>query len=268
MWAIVPVKQFHLAKQRLAPGLSETERADLFRAMVADVLACIRATAGITHILVVTREPAARDLAAAVDAEILVETDGGLVPAVTQGAAAARLAGAAGIVIVPGDLPLAGPADLQRVLDAHAASVRNGGAAPGAVTLVADAQGIGTNCLACTPPDLIAFRFGTDSCSAHRDGARQAGVEATVLAVPGLALDVDTPADLAAFVARAGSGHAVAFLEGSGIASRIRASAPHGAPAAATATDTSITEGNDRPGSAPVGETAGTIASKTAGERA
>jgi 2-phospho-L-lactate guanylyltransferase len=268
MWAIVPVKQFHLAKQRLAPQLSQAERSDLFRAMVADVLGCIRATAGIEHILIVTREPAARDLAAAVEAEILVETDGGLVPAVTQGAAAARLAGASGIVIVPGDLPLAGPEDLQRVLDAHAASVTENHGTGHAVTLVADADAIGTNCLACTPPDLIEFRFGTDSCRAHRQAARAAGVEAKVLAVPGLALDVDTPEDLATFVARAGSGHAVAFLEGSGIASRIRDAEARADTGTTTRIDPDNDQNSARPGSAPMGATATTAASKTAGERA
>jgi 2-phospho-L-lactate guanylyltransferase len=229
VWAIVPVKQFHLAKQRLAPVLSAAEREGLFRAMVADVLDCLRATPGIEHILVVTREPGARALAAAAGAELLEETLGGLVPAVTQGARAAAGAGAEGVLIVPGDLPLAGPGDLEAVLAAH----RD---AP-AVTLVADAEGIGTNCLACSPPDLIAFHFGEDSFRAHRRAALAAGVRARVLARPGLALDVDTPGDLQAFAARGLEGRAVAFLEGSGIASRLRQ-----APAAAAAFGTSIGE--------------------------
>ncbi|MDZ7827080.1 MAG: 2-phospho-L-lactate guanylyltransferase [Gammaproteobacteria bacterium] len=170
MWAIVPVKQFHLAKQRLAPVLSAAEREGLFRAMVADVLDCLRATPGIECILVVTREPGARALAAAAGAEVLVESRGGLVPALTQGARAAAEAGAEGILIVPGDLPLVGPEDLQAVLAAH-------GEAP-AVTLVADAEGVGTNCLACSPPELIDFHFGEDSFRAHRRAALAAGVRA------------------------------------------------------------------------------------------
>lgn len=224
MWAIVPIKQFQLAKQRLAPGLDATERAGLMRAMAEDVLDCVGRTPGITRILVVSREPEAAALAAAVGAELLVESEGGLIAAVTEGAAAAARAGARGILIVPGDLPLADPEDLQQVLEAH----RD---AP-AVTLVADAAGEGTNCLACTPADLIDFRFGAASCGAHQRAARDAGVEPTLLAVPALALDVDTPADLAAFAGRARGGHAVAFLEASGIASRLRSAPGSGADAA------------------------------------
>lgn len=227
MWAIVPVKQFHLAKQRLAPGLSSGERSDLFRAMVADVLDCLQRTPGIARILVVTREPAARALAENAGASVLEEAAGDLVTAVTQAAAAAAAAGARGIVIVPGDLPLIDPRDLQAVLAAHDPA-RNGDRA---VTLVSDADGVGTNCLACTPPQIIPFRFGATSCADHLRAARDAGVEPTLMQRPGLALDIDTPSDLAEFAACGHRGHAVAFLEASGIASRLRAQAE--APAAA-----------------------------------
>lgn len=254
MWAIVPVKQFHLAKQRLAPGLSQGERSDLFRAMVADVLDCLQRTSGIARILVVTREAAARSLAHDAGASVLEEADSDLVAAITQAARAAAAQGASGVVIVPGDLPLIDPNDLQAVLSAHSASLRAAsrraagvsaggtaneaekeradGVADGtaggeerAVTLVSDAQGVGTNCLACTPAQIIPFRFGPTSCADHLRAAREAGVTPTLLQRPGLALDIDTPADLAEFTARGHRGHAVAFLEASGIASRLRAQA-------------------------------------------
>jgi 2-phospho-L-lactate guanylyltransferase len=214
VWAIVPVKPFHLAKQRLAPVLSEAERAAFARAMVVDVLAAVTATPGIARTLVVTRDEGARALAREAGAEVLEETALGLVPAVTEGARAAAAAGARGSLIVPGDVPLAAPADLAAVLATH-------GDGPG-ITLVADDDGDGTNCLACTPADALDFRFGRRSADAHVAAAEAAGLPARRPTNEALALDVDVPADLEAFLARARAGAALAFLEASGIASRIR----------------------------------------------
>ena len=70
------------------------------------------------------------------------------------------------------------------------------GASP-AVSVVADRHGRGTNCLACSPPDLIQFRFGIDSFSAHQKEAQAAGVEPSLPELPSVRLDVDTPDDLA-----------------------------------------------------------------------
>jgi len=226
VWAIVPIKQFELAKSRLAPALCPTERRGLVRAMAEDVLACLAATPGIHRILVITREPEAAALARGHGADVLIDApQGGLVAAITQGAAAAAAAGARGVVIVPGDLPLASPAALIAVLDAHRRASGEHAFAS-AVTLVPDAHHEGTNCLACSPPEVIPFRFGPASCAAHVAAARERGIEPQVIEVPDLALDVDSPEDLAVLLARTGAGRSVAFLHASGIASRI--APPHG----------------------------------------
>lgn len=213
MWAIVPIKPFHLAKARLAPVLEPAERRAFMRAMAMDVLAALAATPGIARILVVSREPEAQALAAQVGARAIDEEAHGLNAAVTQGAAVAASAGADGILIVHGDLPLACAAAFSRVVAAH-------GPAP-AVTLVPDAEGTGTNCLAASPADAIAFHFGPGSAAAHEAAARAAGIEPVRLQCPELALDVDAAADLRMLLDRAGDSRSVAFLRSSGIASRL-----------------------------------------------
>lgn len=214
MWAIVPIKQFEFAKARLAPVLDPGQRRDLMRAMATDVLESLAATRGIERIIVVSREPEVSKLAAAVGAQVILEEEGGgLNAAVAEGARVARNAGATGIFIVHGDLPLANAAAFDAVLEAHAD-------AP-AVTLVADGEGQGSNCLACSPADVIPFLFGRESCQAHVAAARQQGVEAVVILSPTLSLDVDCAADLALLLAADHSGRSVAFLRSSGIASRL-----------------------------------------------
>lgn len=216
MWAIVPIKQFEFAKARLAPVLDPEQRRDLMRAMATDVLESLAASRGIERIVVVSREPEVTALAAEVGAQVLLEEEGGgLNGAVAQAARVAMNAGAKGILIVHGDLPLANAAAFDAVLEAHAE-------AP-AVTVVADAEGQGSNCLACSPPDVIPFLFGRESCPAHVAAARAQGVEARIIASPTLSLDVDCAADLALLLAADHGGRSVAFLRSSGIASRLAA---------------------------------------------
>ncbi|TVS16339.1 MAG: 2-phospho-L-lactate guanylyltransferase [Gammaproteobacteria bacterium] len=213
VWAIVPIKHFELAKARLAPVLEPEQRQALMRAMATDVLTSLAATPGIERILVVSADPAVAALAQAVGAVVLADERGGLNSAVALGAAAAARAGAKGVLVVHGDLPLASASAFAEVISAH-------GTAP-AVTIVPDALEDGSNCLACSPPEIIEFRFGSNSCSAHMTAACERGIEPLKLAIPSLALDVDSPDDLRVLLAAEHAGRSVAFLRSSGIASRL-----------------------------------------------
>jgi len=57
----------------------------------------------------------------------------------------------------------------------------------------------GSNAIICSPPDAVPLRFGEDSFFPHLRAAEACGIRPTALRQPGIALDVDTPEDLAAF---------------------------------------------------------------------
>ena len=95
-------------------------------------------------------------------------------------------------LLVPGDTPLVEPDDLAGLLAP---------AGPG-VVIVPDRHGTGTNALVLTPPDAIAPSFGAWQLRPPRRAAEAAGVPHRVERVAGLALDVDTPDDLAELAAR------------------------------------------------------------------
>jgi 2-phospho-L-lactate guanylyltransferase len=69
------------------------------------------------------------------------------------------------------------------------------------VVIVPDRHGTGTNALVLSPPDAIEPAFGPGSFARHVAAAEAAGVPHRVEEVPGLALDVDTPDDLAELAA-------------------------------------------------------------------
>jgi 2-phospho-L-lactate/phosphoenolpyruvate guanylyltransferase len=188
--AILPVKRFELAKTRLHEQLAPAQRRALAAAMVADVLDTLVETPGLDAV-VVTNEPAVASLASARGATVLEDgAESGQSDAALVGVAHALEQSYARALLVPGDCPALARADLRTLLDRASA--------PPAVTIVADRHGSGTNALLLTPPDAIEPGFGPASFERHRRRASAAGASWHVESPAGLALDVDTPEDLAA----------------------------------------------------------------------
>jgi 2-phospho-L-lactate guanylyltransferase len=96
------------------------------------------------------------------------------------------------LVVLHGDLPNLATDDIAALLDAVPE--------PAGVAIAPDRAGSGTNGLALRPPDAIPFRFGIGSLAAHRAAADEAGVARVEVDRPGLAFDLDTPADLARWI--------------------------------------------------------------------
>jgi 2-phospho-L-lactate guanylyltransferase len=188
--AVLPVKRFAAAKQRLAPGMGATHRAELAAAMLEDVLEAIGAARAIERTVVVTSEPRAIEPARAVGAELVPDPDeGGHSGAALAGIIRARKLGAERVVLLPIDCPLLAPRELERLLT---------GLPERYVAIVPDRHGTGTNALALAPPNAIEPSFGEGSCARHVAAARAAGIAYGVEELPSLALDLDTPADIVA----------------------------------------------------------------------
>ncbi len=196
-WVVVPVKTLDAAKRRLAGALDPAARRGLSLAMLADVLDALDATPGLDGAAVVSRDADVTELARRRGLRVIPETGAGLNAAVAQAANALSAEGCARLLVMPADLPLASPEEIAAVLTARPE-------APG-LTLVPDRHGVGTNALACAPPDAIAPSFGAGSFPRHLEAARNAGIPATVLRLPGLGLDIDTPEDLRALMETPGA---------------------------------------------------------------
>jgi 2-phospho-L-lactate guanylyltransferase len=189
--AILPVKRFDRAKQRLSETLDAEARAALAEAMVRDVLLGLARVSGIEHTIVVTGEPRAAALAAFFGAEVVTDDrDAGQSAAAAAGVSRARRLGAQRVLLVPGDCPGLESGEVGSLLARH----RD---AP-SVTIVPDRHGTGTNALLLAPPNAIEPAFGPGSRARHEALARAAGVEPVVEQLESLAYDVDTGDDLAA----------------------------------------------------------------------
>jgi 2-phospho-L-lactate guanylyltransferase len=197
--AIIPVKRFGNAKQRLLDRVDRPQRAALVKAMLVDVLAACSAAGSVERLIVVTGEGRAERLAlrhaqrSTTPLEVLQEpTDRGHSEAATLGIVRALALGAECAALLPGDCPLLDPAELDAALDRMAA---------GRVAVIPDRHGTGTNGLLLAPAGAIGPAFGEGSAARHRDRAERAGHEVALEPLPSLALDLDTPDDLEALSA-------------------------------------------------------------------
>lgn len=216
IWAIVPVKEIEGAKQRLLSFLTPDQRRTLAATMLRDVLRALVQVKELAGIAVVTLDPHAMELAENLGVRIITEgARDGHTGAVTAAGRVLRREGRVGMLTVPGDIPRIQPEEVRALLAAHK---------PGPSFTIAPAHDEkGSNAVLLTPPDSVKLRFGDNSYFPHLKAARQAGIEPTIVPLPGIGMDIDHAVDLAAFLRMTPriATETLAFLEAPGLAHAI-----------------------------------------------
>jgi 2-phospho-L-lactate guanylyltransferase len=170
--ALVPVRHLERAKSRLGEALDAEERAMLATTLVERTLGALvelRAHGGIEGLVVASGDPSVLAVAVRRDGTPLPVPGVDLVADLEAARELAIAQGATAVLVVPIDL----------------------------AAVSAAALGEGTNVLYVSPPRAIPFAFGPGSRARHAGAAVAAGVALVEVAGP-LALDLDTPEDLAA----------------------------------------------------------------------
>jgi 2-phospho-L-lactate guanylyltransferase len=212
IWAVVPIKELDGAKQRLAPLLSPAQRRALIEVMMGEVLEAVAETSSLAGIIVVTVDPQATALATRLGARVV--TDGardGHTGSVMGGVRLLLKEGRGGMLTLPADIPAVTPQEISLVLGAHL---------PGRSFTISPAHDLlGSNTVICSPPGAVPLRFGDNSYYPHLEAAEKSGIEPMVMPQPGIAMDIDHPVDLAAFLRMPQSigTRTRAFLEEAGI---------------------------------------------------
>jgi 2-phospho-L-lactate guanylyltransferase len=208
--AVIPVKSFAAAKQRMSPFLSIIERAQLARLMLADVLDALQLSSELRGCLVVTHDAQAAAIARAAGVQVVDQYgDFGFSAAVSCGAEA--LPPEAGMIVVPTDIPHVNPVLIDRIVALTPS--------PGAALVPATSDG-GTNLLAMRPCTLLPPLFGRDSFARHRSAAAAAGITPVIWRSAEAGRDLDRPADLAAFLSLNSATRVHCFLASLDLAGR------------------------------------------------
>jgi 2-phospho-L-lactate guanylyltransferase len=207
--AILPIKSFDHSKQRLSPELTAGPRRALAESMFSDVLVALRRATSVDEIVVVSSDHGAQRIAGGHGAVVVEDDALGHSEAAVLGIAHAIETGAERVLLVPGDCPILDPGQIDE-LAAYAVT-------PPSALIVPDRHGTGTNALLLTPPDALTPAFGPGSCARHYELATARGSRPEVVSVQSLALDIDTPEDLAALretlaATRGGAAHTRGML--------------------------------------------------------
>lgn len=211
IWAVIPVKETSEAKQRLSAGVPQEVRRQLALFMLEDVLAAVSQAHGVAGIAVVTVDAGAEQLARRYGARILTgDARSGHTAAVAAAARWLAAEGVAGMLQLPGDVPLAMPPELSHVLSMHRT-------AP-SFTIVPSHDDRGSNAVVLSPPTVVPLRFGDDSFLPHLAMARQRGIEPLIIRLPGIGRDIDDLEDLAVFARMRSNTRTQSFLDRHGIA--------------------------------------------------
>lgn len=212
-WAIIPVKPLRYGKSRLAHILTPDQRAKLTTDMLSRTLQVLRDVPAIYRTLVISRDPAALKVARQYEAYTYGEGDKqDLNVALTRAAHIAAAREATGILVLPADLPLITPEDVEMMLAGVAPSpgsaphsdYSNGATGfrrPRTVALCPDQNNDGTNALYVSPPLGFAFQYGPGSYERHLQEAKRLGMHSRIVHAPGLKFDLDTEEDWRVFQA-------------------------------------------------------------------
>jgi 2-phospho-L-lactate/phosphoenolpyruvate guanylyltransferase len=189
---LLPVKRFDRAKGRLSGWMDPDERAALALALFEDALELCSSTPWLRW-WVVSDDGEVLTTAADRGFETIEDEGTGLNDALKLAIKDIVNHGADSVTVIPSDVPLAYEEDVRDLVDT--------GATSDIVVVPSDDDG-GTNGLYLKPPDLLAPRFGSASLKAHVDAAADRHLRCSILALPRLALDIDTIKDVEAFLER------------------------------------------------------------------
>jgi 2-phospho-L-lactate guanylyltransferase len=205
--ALIPVKRLEESKSRLLPQLPDAERQALTLCMLEDLIESLSQTPGIDRIAVTTPDRLVAKKATAAGAEILMRPEPGLNAALEDGRQRLSPAANEAFLIVLGDVAGALPEDFSKLLEAASSNESAG------VWLAPSSDG-GTSALLQRPATAIPCCFGRLSAKGHRDAAAAAGVAFSEIELASLAIDLDQPEDLEAFLrTRSGGRRTRALLE-------------------------------------------------------
>ena len=192
--AVIPAKSLQQAKTRLAAQLSEAERAAISLEMLRSAIGAVRGAPAVQACAVVSPDEDVLNLN--LGFEPLRQAGSGLNSGLELGRRWASEWGADALLIVLADLPLVQASDVAGLIDAAERQGRG--------IVLAPSNDGGTNALLLRPPDAIRFRFGRESAQKHAQEAERLGLPVTRVRSARLAFDVDTPADLTAYLAERG----------------------------------------------------------------
>jgi 2-phospho-L-lactate guanylyltransferase len=189
IFAIVPAKHFESGKSRLSSLLNMHDRVKLSGLLLESTLSTLSKATTISNIIVVSSDVRAKRIAKMHAAMFLDEVnDIGVNNAVTIANNYCNEAGADATIVVPQDLPLAVPEDIDKICS-YAKEYHK------CLVVCPSVRYDGSNALLRRPPKLIESSYDDNSFDKHINAARRAGAKIKIILLHRIMRDLDTVED-------------------------------------------------------------------------
>jgi 2-phospho-L-lactate guanylyltransferase len=188
--AVIPIKNLKDSKSRLAGFIDGEARADLTVAMLTDELKTLERTS-IDRIAIVSSDRRIENLAYEYGLDFIYDNGLPLNESLSIASSWASGKGVEAMIILPVDIPLIEPEDVEGVFEVMDIE------SPKGVAVIAPCRRFdGTNLLALKPFKGFGFKFGKDSYRRHLQEAVSIGLEVYVYLSETVSLDIDMVDDL------------------------------------------------------------------------
>ncbi|MCD6248477.1 MAG: 2-phospho-L-lactate guanylyltransferase [Hadesarchaea archaeon] len=181
------MKKLEKSKSSLKSVLTPHQRQEFTLCMLKDVLSAVKNAKTVAGVIVVSPDDRALAVARSMGAIAVYDPDIGLNGALKIAIDRAKVLGAESVLVLPTDLPLLKPADVEAITEL-ASRDRD--------IVIARSRSGGTNALLLRPPDVIDLHFGGESFVSHVEEAKRAGIVPHLYRSEGVATDIDEIQDL------------------------------------------------------------------------
>ena len=210
IWAITPIKSFKRPKSRLSDVLNVEERRVLVKYMLKKILLSQKKSKLFKEYVVVTEDKDVVKFVKKLGFKALLQKKPGLNQGITEASLKAKNSGAKSILILHGDIPRTSASILKSITNEHRKLIKK---FKKGITISPDFLGEGTNCMICTPPDAIKFKYGPGSCLAHMELAQRDSIQVRLYRSKKLGFDIDRDFDLTKLIEESGYTKALDYIE-------------------------------------------------------
>lgn len=205
-WVVIPVRKLENAKSRLSNVLDEKCRREFSLRMLHDVLDSTFLARNVEKVLVVTPDLKVLEFSKSLGADVLFEEfEKGVNQAVSHAINYCMKFDSPPIFILPSDIPLIQPEDLDRVMKI--------GEKKPSVVISPSIRFDGTNLLFLNPPNIIkTFHYEQNSFYSHLVECFRLSVKVSVYVSKRVMLDIDCSRDLVEFLRFDCRKHSFRFL--------------------------------------------------------
>jgi 2-phospho-L-lactate guanylyltransferase len=205
VYVIVPIKSLDNSKIRLSSVFNSEIRKKISHLMMRDIFESLSLSKEVDQVVVISSDKLALEMALEKGFSIIREDkDEGVNKAVFKANEYSLEMGAASTLVIPADIPLLKPSDIQHIISTASQSE--------SALIIPSLREDGTNALFRTPPNIIETSYDKESYRTHIQLTLEKNILLFILRMRNIMLDIDTIGDIYEFMSEESQTETYHFL--------------------------------------------------------